>query len=456
VIKKVRFIYLSFALSFIVIIVIAILYSAEFSSLRRINTLLEHTHEVRIQILKVQSNLIQAENIQRGYLLTKDKALLPQLAQTNKDTYKNIEYLHELTKDNSNQQMIIARLKEIVSSRFKVLYEAIEGTSGNDNNTFPENTKKGELVMQNILALSKRLDETEAGLLEKRQVEKRFQEIATSRYLKLILLVSILFQTGSFIIITRAFKRRKTYQKILENNIKELNASHSEMEQIAFVASHDLQEPLRKIRIYSDKLMKDHKAKLDDHAQLTLEKIAFSSKRMQELLTDFINYTLLLKTKEELHQVDLNQCLDAAIAEYKETIHAKKATIDAAKLPLIEGNSQQLQLLFSHLLDNALKFSKPDVPPHIKITVTDTHETKNEEIKNYYKISFNDNGIGFERELSSKIFIIFQRLHSNSSYTGKGIGLAICKRIMINHNGYISAESTQGEGATFNLFFVKE
>jgi len=261
----------------------------------------------------------------------------------------------------------------------------------------------------------------------------------------------------SFLIITNAFKKRKTYQKILENKIKQLNLSNSEMEQIAFVASHDLQEPLRKIRTFGDKLIKHNSPGLNKDGQKLLEKIAAAASRMQELLNDFINYTRIVQSTEPANLVSLEKVIEEVVIEFKESIDNKKAILKVDKLPEIVGYNYQLHLLFSNLLDNALKFSKAPIPPVIKITMADADHTETGDERKFIRVTFSDNGIGFEKEFAEKIFIIFQRLHSqNSSYLGKGIGLAICKRVMVNHDGYITASGEVGVGARFNLYFLKE
>jgi signal transduction histidine kinase len=178
---------------------------------------------------------------------------------------------------------------------------------------------------------------------------------------------------------------------------------------------------------------------------------------MQELLTDFINYTRIVQSNEEAQTVNLEKVIDDVRKDFKEPIDNKKAIIKVDNLPEIIGYNYQLHLLFSNLLDNALKFSKADTPPTINITVTDVVSAETNDERKYIRISFIDNGIGFEKEFAEKIFMIFQRLHtSDSSYLGKGIGLAICKRVMVNHGGYITATAEPGVGATFNLYFLKE
>jgi signal transduction histidine kinase len=454
--KRVRHIYLAFAISFIVTIIISILYLEEFSALQKSNEDLEKSYQVRNKILKIQSDLIASENIQLEYLITEDNQLLHLLSATQVGIYKEIEKLKVLTKDVDEQQKIIANLKETISLKFQILYQTTDAENSSNLTVFLDNRKKGKDIMAVFMSLSAKMDEVEANLLTDRKRRSEGLQIVTSFYLKLILILSIVFQLVSFIIITRAFKKRKVYQRILENKIKELNQSNSEMEQIAFVASHDLQEPLRKIRTFSDKLIKQHIGDLGNEGQLIIEKIASASSRMQELLSDFIDYTQVAQSSEEIGVVPLDRVIEDVREQFNDQIEIKKATLQIEPLPSVTGYNKQLHLLFANLLDNALKFSKTSIPPGIKITYTANAKSELGDNKIYNKISFSDDGIGFEKEFVEKIFIIFQRLHSqHSTYVGKGIGLAICKRVMVNHGGYITASGQAEVGATFNLYFPK-
>ena len=304
------------------------------------------------------------------------------------------------------------------------------------------------------MALSNQMDEAETKLLQKRTETKIISENAAPKYLILILIISCVFQLTSFVVITKAFKRRHKYQLVLEDKIKELNIANAEMEQIAFVASHDLQEPLRKIRTFSDKLVHQFKDVLSQEGKVIIDKMSVASLRMQELLNDLINYTYITKNDEKLQQVDLKQCIEKVCKELYKIIEAKGAVIQIEELPAISAYPKQLSLLFSNLIDNSLKFTKPNNFPVINITCAEVVGTEVGSDQKFLRISLSDNGIGFKKEFAEKIFIIFQRLHAyNSNLEGKGIGLAICKRVMVNHNGYITGTGEPNVGATFNLYF---
>jgi light-regulated signal transduction histidine kinase (bacteriophytochrome) len=236
----------------------------------------------------------------------------------------------------------------------------------------------------------------------------------------------------------------------------ELERQNSELEQFAYVASHDLQEPLRKIQTFSELIMEnfDNREYVDRYFQ----KLNSSAKRMSELIKSLLNYSRLSKDKENsvMTAVDLNAVINEVKQDLELLIEDKKAVIIVEQLPEIAGNHIQLGQLFSNLLSNALKFSRVD--PVIKISskivakeqIADAPATLLD--RNYHQVSFEDNGIGFEEQYSKIIFSLFQRLHGKQSYAGTGIGLALCKKIAENHNGFISAESGSGKGAIFNVY----
>lgn len=455
--RRIKYIYLAFAISFIVTIIISILYLDQFSALQKSKDDLERSYQVKNKILIVQSYLIEAENTHREYLITEHKELLKYLRETQVALYKEIDNLKELTEEVREIAQIIVKLKEIVGARFALIYESINAGNSANITVFLQNMEKGKQTMSEFKSLYNQMDAIESTLFIERKDRSNWLHFSTSFYLKLVLILSILFQLISFLIITESFKRRIRYQNILENKIKQLNLSNSEMEQIAFVASHDLQEPMRKIRTFSDKLANHYCRDINKDGQKLIEKIGTASTRMQELLADFINYTTIVQSNEEAQKVNLEKVLDDVRNDFKEAIENKKAIINVDTLPEIIGYNYQLHLLFSNLLDNALKFSKPNILPEINITVADVAGVETDIDRIYIRISFIDNGIGFEKEFAERIFMIFQRLHpQDSSYLGKGIGLAICKRVMVNHDGFITATGEPGVGATFNLYFLKE
>ena len=248
----------------------------------------------------------------------------------------------------------------------------------------------------------------------------------------------------------------KEETKYRELSVK-LQKANSELENINWISNHDLKEPLRKIQVFASKILEEDKENLSEFAVGSVQKMNDSASRMQTLLNDLMSYSQLRDTGLAFKEVDLTQILSAVRDELKEEMDETKGSIEFSKLPIVRGISFQLHQLFLNLIRNSLKFSKTDLSPHLKVSVTkeqaglDLPELENG--KTYYKISVSDNGIGFNNDHAQTIFNVFKRLHSAKKYTGTGIGLAICKKIMENHNGLITAKGEVNTGATFDLYF---
>jgi PAS domain S-box-containing protein len=238
---------------------------------------------------------------------------------------------------------------------------------------------------------------------------------------------------------------------------KNLQRSNAELAQFAYIASHDLQEPLRKISTYSQMLESSLGDNLTEKSKNYFTKMYASASRMLTLIRDVLAYSQLSTTQNLLEKTDLNTVVENVKTDFELLIEQKHATIKAEGLPVLEAIPLQMSQLFTNLISNALKFIKPGVDPVINISAV---KMSRAEVKAapaldlnvpYYKISFEDNGIGFEQEYAEQIFNIFQRLHLKSAYEGTGIGLALCKKIAQNHHGDIYAESKKNKGAAFNI-----
>lgn len=237
----------------------------------------------------------------------------------------------------------------------------------------------------------------------------------------------------------------------------ELEQSNSELASFNHVASHDLQEPLRKIQTFISRFSDEDKSNLSENAKGYFIKIEEALSRMRSLIDDLLMFSRANKSEKIFEKFDLNVTFENAIQELSQTIYEKEAIIESTVLPKLTIIPFQMQQLFVNLIGNSLKYSEPDRTPKIsiqseKILATDYPILSKPVSKFYYKISFIDNGLGFEQEYAEKIFLLFNRLHHSKAYKGTGIGLTICKKIAENHNGYLSAEGRLDQGATFNLF----
>jgi len=232
-------------------------------------------------------------------------------------------------------------------------------------------------------------------------------------------------------------------QMELRQKVIELNRSNHELEQFAHLASHDLQEPLRKLFYYSDVLQKKYSDILDTSGTGILKSMTASVHRMKELIRDLLTYSQLQHQKLPFETVDLSDIMTDIIKEFDLTIKEKGAVIAIDPFPQVMGNPIRLRQLFSNLISNALKYSRKEVLPEITVQVSNEDD--------HVSIKVRDNGIGFEEEYAERIFGLFERLHSRDEFPGTGIGLAICKRIVELHHGKISAVSKPNEYSVFEI-----
>jgi PAS domain S-box-containing protein len=241
---------------------------------------------------------------------------------------------------------------------------------------------------------------------------------------------------------------------------RELERMNQELTSFAYVSSHDLQEPLRKIQTFITRIAETESDSLSDRGKDYFARIQNAANRMQTLIDDLLTYSRTNTDERKIERADLNAILDDVKSELREKIDDKRATIKSDKLPTVDVVAFQFRQLFLNLIGNSLKFSKVDTRPEIQITCEvisgDTvpdHAYPKE--KSFYHFTVVDNGIGFEPEYNSKIFEVFQRLHGRSEYSGTGIGLAICKKIAENHGGCIRAEGAPGVGAAIHIYLPK-
>jgi PAS domain S-box-containing protein len=251
--------------------------------------------------------------------------------------------------------------------------------------------------------------------------------------------------------------------KDLESLNHQLRLTNTNLEEFAYAASHDLKEPVRKIHLFADRLRQELKDVLNETQVQFFERMERSAQRMSILIDDLLTYSHVSRGVMLHETVDLNKKVKNVLEDLELEIEEKKARIDIERLPVISGHKRQLQQLFQNLIGNALKYSKPDAPPHITIRsrlITGDEIpvllTSEDSGKQFYLIQVADNGIGFDPGDAERIFNVFTRLHGNAEYKGTGVGLSIAQKVVQNHGGYIWAESKLGEGATFNVLLPVE
>jgi len=280
----------------------------------------------------------------------------------------------------------------------------------------------------------------------------------------------LLAQEQKLVAINRSLELEVHERKVSEQKVKDLNhklienierleSANRDLDRFAFMASHDLQEPLRKMLVFSDRLSYKYRDVLDDEARMYISRIQRAGERMQALIKDILLFSKTSIEKTEFVTTNLNTIIREVLQEMEGTISEKNACIELEELPIQPVNPVLIRLLFHNLLSNALKYSRKGIPPIVKVysefshnNGNDTNNSNNndkEAQSGYCRIYIQDNGIGFEQKYSEQIFGMFKRLHLHSEFEGTGIGLALCKKIVEEHNGFITAQSKVNEGSLF-------
>ena len=347
---------------------------------------------------------------------------------------------------------------EIIDFRFKMVNAAISAYSGKPPEAFI-----GELgtawfagyLTNGEFDLYKRCFET--GEPQQKEIRYTIDGHTVYLYLQSV-------KIGDQLLVTLTdYSLLRQYQHELEQTINALERSNKNLEEFAYAASHDLKEPVRKIQVFADWLKQQLAGKVTKEEMCFIERVQNAAERMELLVDDLLAYSYVSDEAENLESVDLNEKLRQVQEDLELTIQEKMATIQVEPLPAVKGQGRQLQQLFQNLLSNALKYSKPDVPPVINIAARiftlEEATIKFPQVRQdrqYHLIEVADNGIGFEQGQAEKIFQVFTRLHGRSEYAGTGIGLSIVRKVVDNHHGYIWAESKPGEGATFYVLLPAE
>ena len=246
---------------------------------------------------------------------------------------------------------------------------------------------------------------------------------------------------GGFVTTYTDVTQQRLAEQQLAEHARELERSNSELEQFAYVASHDLQEPLRMVASYCQLLQRRYKGKLDQDADEFIGFAVEGATRMQRMINELLNYSRVGRKSAGFAPVECREVVDAALAALAAAIEESGARVSIGELPNVVGEGTLLQQLFQNLVGNALKFRRDDAAPEIAITA--------ERGDGLWQFAVADNGIGIEPEYAERIFLLFQRLHERTKYPGTGIGLALCKKVVEHHGGRIWVESAPGKGSRF-------
>jgi len=343
---------------------------------------------------------------------------------------------------------------EVIDFRFSMANRAIAEYLGRDTKEI-EGKKAGEWMP---VYYSNGLFELMKDAYAKRSPRRHEMHVEIGDDQKYFDLQAVRIDHQLLVTITDHSSLRES-QVRLEQMVDALERSNVNLEDFAHAASHDLKEPLRKVRTFADRLQLSLADRLNESEKLIFKKIETSAERMQLLVEDLLEFSHVSIENTGMEAIDLNMKIQKVLSDLELLIEEKGAVVHTGSMPTVMGNRRQIQQLFQNLISNSLKYSREGLRPEIHISSETIDASQLPErwpmadalTGNFYHIRIRDNGIGFEPEFAERIFEMFQRLHGKAEYSGTGVGLSIARKVVQNHGGYIWAEGRPGEGSTFNI-----
>jgi signal transduction histidine kinase len=452
---------------------IALLVGNAIISFRATRTLVEnnekvvHTQMVIETLSEVLSSVKEAETSQRAFLITgrpDERAIYEEVPPRSR---QRIERLRALVSDNPDQLERLRLLEQAIEQRLETLQRVaqIRQEAGLEAVLSSGLFGRGQQQMAVVRQVGQEFQDEEDRLLGIRSEQSRISARNTMlTFIAANTLVLGLMAAVYFLMVRDLDERKRAAERLreahdhLEEKVKErtleladanteLERSNRELQDFAFVASHDLQEPLRKIQAFGDRLKTKHGPQLTDEAQDYLKRMQGAASRMHTLINDLLTFSRVTTKAQPFIPTDLNQVTADVAGDLEVRVQDTGGRIDVGVLPTIDADAMQMRQLIQNLIGNALKFHKPDEPPIIKIR---SEVSRNGDAdRDVARITFQDNGIGFDEKYLDRIFTPFQRLHGRGEYEGTGIGLAVCRKIVERHGGTLTAKSRPGEGSTF-------
>ena len=376
---------------------------------------------------------------------------LPAVMRTGKSEYYpyiSTEMIEEALEDDDKRAFMLSlNLRSIIIAPLKVRDTVVGGISFVSSDSGRYYTKD-DLAMIEELAARVSLALTNSRLYEEAQREiKTRQKLEHELLLEKQKLESRVKERTKQLILTNEGLRdeiikRHTIERELQKKTESLEQSNRELEDFAYVASHDLQEPLRKIQAFSDLLLSEYSDRIGEGVDY-VKRMESAASRMSTLIQDLLSFSRVTTRKNPKQKVDLQGIVEDVVVDLESRIEAVGGTVRVGELPTVIADPTHMRQLFQNLIGNALKFHKPDEKPVVELS--------SRIIGEYWEINVKDNGIGFDEKYIDKIFSVFQRLHGRDSYEGTGIGLAVCRKIVERYDGSITAVSKKDKGATFTV-----
>jgi signal transduction histidine kinase len=445
------------------LIVLSIIFYNRFNSFVRFSEQTARTYSVIDQIERAESILKDVETGTRGFIITRDTSFLRPLFNARALLKPALDSLKDLVADNAQQVNDFNELQHLASLKLNLSESAKTFSMFNDlqKDSLYIAMVYSKGVMDQFRSVAKHMVNRETDLLAFRKKQMEYFKSKVPRNFTVIfisaLVTSLAFGIWTFV----ELRKRIMYQSSLEEHIVQLNQNNAELEQIAFAASHDLQEPIRKIRIFSERLKNASPGEFRESAPGVIDKINRFAVRLHGLIADLSNLIDAVRTHPERQLVSLSEVVEDVEKQFDEQIAATGCRIIQSDLPAVEGSPEQLKTIFVNLLSNSLHFAAPARKPVIIIAADVVNGDriaglpKQLSSKTYDHVKFQDNGIGFDQQFRDKLFMPFQRLHNDTrnETKRKGMGLAICKRIMVNLGGWIDAEGHAEKGTAIHLYF---
>lgn len=457
----------AFAVAIILLIVNAAVSFQATEKLVENNSKVVHTMQVIETIGSAIYHLTEAESAQRGYIVSGEQRFIESFDSARKQRSEQNARLVELTSDNPTQAQRAAALEQVSLQRLDTLSRVIEIRSVGDVETVMRSGLfgRGQLQMAEVRRLAAEINSEEERLLSIRTEESRQSaQNAVLTFVAANALVLGLLGLVYYLFIRDLAERKRAAELLqqahdkLEERVKErtleladlnteLERSNRELQDFAYVASHDLQEPLRKIQAFSDRLKTKHAASLPEEAGDYIERMKQAAARMHTLINDLLTFSRVTTKAQPFEPTDLNEIVNDVVGDLEISLQESGGRVEFGELPTLDADPVQMRQLFQNLIGNALKFHKPGQAPAVEISFSRSSQGKN--VRELGIVRVKDNGIGFDEKYLDRIFTPFQRLHGRNSYAGTGIGLAVCRKIVERHGGSITAESRPEAGATF-------
>lgn len=415
-------------------------------------------HELHLEILR-------AETGQRGYLLTNLDTYATPYREAMSAIDTRLSNMAQATMDAAQQERFV-RLQGLIGEKLNEMSRSVDLLSNNlDGDAIQALlTHRGLGLMQEITLLSQEMEQHERALLDEHLMHARDSRGAAFFLILTANLVGLVMVFVTAMLVRSHLRKEREYRDnlqaakdtleqrveertaVLQHYSNELKRSNRELQDFAFVASHDLQEPLRKIRAFGDRLQQKFAEPLGDQGRDYIKRMQSASTRMSALIEDLLSFSRITTKAKPFLPVALDKVVAEVLEDLEVAIDECDASIDCDPLPTIDADQFQMKQLFQNLIGNALKFRKPDVAPAITIRVEQQDGDATQTL-----IRVSDNGIGFDQSFAERIFMPFQRLHGKNEYSGTGIGLAICRRIVERHGGTLDANSHPDAGSVFTV-----